>query len=42
MAEVTIKGAGIIGLSIACDGFCLTLISFRSKLMEFYLSKKKK
>ena len=28
-----------IGLSVACDGVCLTLISFKSKLMEFYLSK---
>ena len=28
-----------IGLSVACDGVCLTLISIRSKLMEFYLSK---
>ncbi len=27
------------GLSVACDGICLTLISFKSKLMEFYLSK---
>ena len=27
-----------IGLSIGCDGVCLTLISFKSKLMEFYLS----
>ena len=27
-----------IGLSLACDGVCLTLISFKSKLMEFYLS----
>ena len=27
------------GLSVACDGVCLTLISFKSKLMEFYLSK---
>ena len=27
-----------IGLSVACDGVCLTLISFKSKLMEFYLS----
>ena len=26
-----------MGLSVACDGVCLTLISFRSKLMEFYL-----
>ena len=25
--------------SVACDGVCLTLISFKSKLMEFYLSK---
>ena len=28
-----------LGLSVACDGVCLTLISFKSKLMEFYLSK---
>ena len=27
-----------MGLSVACDGVCLTLISFNSKLMEFYLS----
>tara|TARA_B100001094_G_scaffold252856_1_gene251014 strand:- start:175 stop:768 length:594 start_codon:yes stop_codon:yes gene_type:complete len=27
-----------IGLSIACDGVCLTLISYKSKIMEFYLS----
>ena len=27
-----------MGLSVACDGVCLTLISFKSKLMEFYLS----
>jgi riboflavin synthase len=26
------------GLSVACDGVCLTLISYNSKLMEFYLS----
>ena len=28
-----------IGLSVACDGVCLTLISYQKKLMEFYLSK---
>ncbi|MDC0398053.1 riboflavin synthase [Candidatus Pelagibacter sp.] len=27
-----------MGLSVSCDGVCLTLISFKSKLMEFYLS----
>ncbi|MSP10687.1 MAG: riboflavin synthase [Pelagibacteraceae bacterium] len=27
-----------IGVSIACDGVCLTLISLKKKLMEFYLS----
>ena len=27
-----------VGLSIACDGVCLTLISYKSKIMEFYLS----
>ena len=28
-----------MGLSVACDGVCLTLISYKSKMMEFYLSK---
>ena len=28
-----------MGLSIACDGVCLTLISYKSRIMEFYLSK---
>ena len=27
-----------IGISIACDGVCLTLISFKRNIMEFYLS----
>ena len=27
-----------IGVSVACDGVCLTLISIRNKIMEFYLS----
>ena len=27
-----------IGISIACDGVCLTLIKVKSKIMEFYLS----
>jgi len=27
-----------IGISIACDGVCLTLMGINSKLMEFYLS----
>ena len=27
-----------IGISIACDGACLTLISIKKKIMEFYLS----
>ena len=27
-----------IGVSVACDGVCLTLISIKNKLMEFYLS----
>ena len=25
-----------MGLSVACDGVCLTLISFKNKNMEFY------
>ena len=28
-----------IGSSIACDGVCLTLVSKRKDLLEFYLSK---
>ena len=27
-----------IGISIACDGACLTLMTFKKKLLEFYLS----
>ena len=27
-----------IGVSIACDGVCLTLIAIKNKLIEFYLS----
>ena len=27
-----------IGISVACDGVCLTLISIKNRLMEFYLS----
>ena len=28
-----------LGISVACDGVCLTLISLKSNIMEFYLSK---
>ncbi len=27
-----------IGISVSCDGVCLTLISYKKKIMEFYLS----
>ena len=27
-----------LGISIACDGVCLTLISYKKKILEFYLS----
>ena len=27
-----------IGVSVSCDGVCLTLISIKKKIMEFYLS----
>jgi len=27
-----------LGISVSCDGACLTLISIRNKIMEFYLS----
>ena len=26
-----------IGVSVACDGVCLTLITIKKKIMEFYL-----
>ena len=32
-------GKTSIGMSIACDGVCLTLITINNKLLEFYLSK---
>ena len=28
-----------IGVSVSCDGVCLTLISIKKKVMEFYLSE---
>ena len=28
-----------LGVSICCDGVCLTLISIKNKIIEFYLSK---
>ena len=28
-----------LGISIACDGVCLTLTSYKNKIIEFYLSK---
>ncbi len=37
--EILIWFYWLIGLSVACDGVCLTLISYKSKIMEFYLSK---
>ena len=27
-----------IGVSVSCDGVCLTLIKIKNKIMEFYLS----
>ena len=27
-----------IGISVSCDGVCLTLISYKKKILEFYLS----
>ena len=27
-----------LGVSVACDGVCLTLIDIKNKIMEFYLS----
>ena len=31
-------GKTSIGMSISCDGVCLTLITINNKLLEFYLS----
>ena len=28
-----------LGVSVSCDGVCLTLISYKNKTLEFYLSK---
>ena len=28
-----------IGVSVACDGVCLTLVSIKKNILEFYLSK---
>jgi len=28
-----------LGVSISCDGVCLTLISYKKKIIEFYISK---
>ena len=28
-----------LGISICCDGVCLTLISIKKNILEFYLSK---
>ena len=28
-----------LGISVSCDGVCLTLISYNKKIIEFYLSK---
>ena len=30
-----------IGLSVSCDGVCLTLISIKRKVSEFYLSNER-
>ena len=30
-----------IGLSVACDGVCLTLISYKKKIMEFKITNEK-
>ena len=32
-------GKQSIGMSISCDGVCLTLLNTKNKIMEFYLSK---
>ena len=29
-----------MGLSVACDGVCVTLVSYKSRIMEFYWSNK--
>ncbi len=34
--KLTVKD---VGVSIACDGVCLTLITIKKNIMEFYLSK---
>ena len=31
-----------VGISVSCDGVCLTLISIKNKILEFYLSNESK
>ena len=31
-----------LGISISCDGVCLTLISYKNKILEFYFFKSDK
>ena len=33
--KISIKS---VGMSVSCDGVCLTLINIKNKIMEFYLS----
>jgi len=36
-ADLKLKNKDL-GVSVACDGVCLTLIDIKNKIMEFYLS----
>ena len=36
-SNLKIKKANI-GISVACDGVCLTLISYNKKILQFFLS----
>ncbi len=36
-SKIPLRKKKCVGMSIACDGVCLTLVSYKKKILEFYL-----
>ena len=36
-SKIDLRKKKCVGMSIACDGVCLTLVSYKKKILEFYL-----
>ncbi len=36
-SKIALRKKKCVGMSIACDGVCLTLVSYKKKILEFYL-----